>query len=78
MGQYGRNRRSFGQLVPAVAGVLIAGFVLYYNVWPVPAAPYRFFPYLVVGWLVAGLVLTVVIPGFAAKVDDGLERVAEG
>jgi amino acid transporter len=72
------GRRSLGQLVPAVAGVLIAGFVLYYNVWPVPPAPYRFFPYLVLGWLVAGLVLTAVIPRFVAKVDDGLERVAEG
>jgi amino acid transporter len=72
------GRRSVGQLVPAVAGVLIAGFVLYYNVWPVPPAPYQFFPYLVLGWLVAGLVLTVVTPGFTAKVDDGLERVAGG
>jgi amino acid transporter len=72
------GRRSLGQLVPPAAGVLIAGFVLYHNVWPVPPAPYEFFPYLVLGWLVAGLVLTVVISGFAAKVDDGLERVAAG
>ena len=72
------GRRSLGQLVPAVAGVLIAGFVLYYNVWPVPPAPYEFFPYVVLGWLVAGLVLTVVTAGFTAKVDDGLERAAEG
>ena len=72
------GRRSVGQLVPAVAGVLIAGYVLYYNLWPAPPAPYEFFPYLVLGWLVAGLVLTVVTPGFTAKVDDGLERVAAG
>jgi amino acid transporter len=71
------GRRSLGQLVPAVAGVLIAGFVLYYNVWPVPPAPYQFFPYLVLGWLVAGLVLTVVTAGFTAKVDEGLERAVE-
>jgi amino acid transporter len=72
------GRRSLGQLVPALAGVLIAGFVLYYNVWPVPPAPYEFFPYVVLGWLVAGLVLTVVTAGFTAKVDAGLERAAEG
>jgi amino acid transporter len=72
------GRRSLGQLVPAVAGVLIAGFVLYYNVWPVPPAPYKFFPYLVLAWLAAGLVLTVVTAGFTAKVDDGLERAAQG
>lgn len=58
-------------------GVLIAGFVLYHNVWPVPPVPYEYFPYLVVGWLAAGLIVTAVIPGFAMKVDDGLERVAE-
>jgi hypothetical protein len=34
--------------------------------------------YVTLGWLIAGLVLTVVIPRFVAKVDDGLERVAEG
>jgi hypothetical protein len=72
------GRRSLGQLVPPVAGVLIAGFVLYHNVWPVPPAPYEFFPYVVLGWLVAGLVVTIVIPSFDAKVDDGLERVAAG
>jgi hypothetical protein len=57
--------------------VFIAGFVLYHNVWPVPAAPYEFFPYLVAGWLAAGLIATAVIPGFSAKVDVGLERAAE-
>jgi hypothetical protein len=55
--------------------VLITGFVLFHNVWPVPPTPYEFFPGLVLGWLLAGLVLTMVIPGFAGKVDDGLERV---
>ena len=57
--------------------MLIAGFVLYHNVWPVPPAPYEYFPYLVAGWLVAGLIVTAVIPGFAMKAGDGLERAAE-
>ena len=71
------GERSWWQVVAPAAGVLIAGFVLYHNVWPVPPAPYEYFPYLVVGWLVAGLIVTAVIPGFAIKVDDGLERAAE-
>ena len=71
------GRRSAGQVVVPAAGVLIAGFVLYHNVWPVPPAPYDVLPYLVLGWLAAGLVITAVIPGFSAKVDDGLARVAE-
>jgi amino acid transporter len=69
--------RSPGQVVAPAAGVLVAGFVLYHNVWPVPPALYEFFPYLVLGWLLAGLVITAVIPRFSAKGEDGLERVAE-
>ncbi len=70
------GRRSLRQVVAPAGGVLIAGYVLYHNVWPVPAAPYEFFPYLVLGWLLAGLIATAVIPGFSKKVDVGLERVA--
>jgi amino acid transporter len=71
------GRRSLWQVLAPAGGVLIAGFVLYHNVWPVPSPPYQYFPYLVVGWLAAGLAITVVIPGFSRKVDDGLEYVAE-
>jgi amino acid transporter len=70
------GRRSLGQLAAPAAGVLIAGFVLYYSVWPVPPAPYEFFPYLVLGWLLTGLLVTALIKGFSARVGDGLERVA--
>jgi len=71
------GRRSAGQIAVPAAGVLVAGFVLYHNIWPVPPAPYEFFPWLVLAWLAAGLVITAVIPRFSAKVADGLERVAE-
>src|SRR5499433_1371673 len=71
------GRRSLWQVVPPAGGVFIAGFVLYHNVWPVPPPPYEYFPYLVLGWLAAGLVVTVAVPGFSRRVDDGLERVAE-
>jgi amino acid transporter len=66
------GRRSPWQVLPPAAGVLVAGFVLYHNVWPVPPAPYAYFPYLVLGWLAAGLALTVAIPGFSRKVGRGL------
>ena len=71
------GRRSLRQVVAPACGVLIAGYVLYHNVWPIPAAPYGFFPYLVLGWLLAGLIATAVIPGFSRKVDVGLERAAD-
>jgi amino acid transporter len=71
------GRRSLWHVLAPAGGVLIASFVLYHNVWPVPPPPYRYFPYLVLGWLAAGLVITAVVPGFSAKVGTGLERVAE-
>ena len=68
--------RSPWQVLAPAGGVLIAGFVLYHNVWPVPPPPYEYFPYLVLGWLLAGLVITAVVPGFSGRVSGGLRRVA--
>jgi amino acid transporter len=71
------GQRSPWQILAPAGGVLIAGFVLYHNVWPVPPSPYEFFPYLVLGWLAAGLMITAVVPGFSRKVGNGLEHMAE-
>jgi amino acid transporter len=71
------GRRSPWRVLAPAGGVLIAGFVLYHNVWPVPPPPYEYFPYVVAGWLAAGLIITAVVPGFSGKVSDGLERVAQ-
>jgi len=35
-----------------VAGMAVAGYVLYHNVWPVPDFPFDVFPYVVAAWLV--------------------------
>ncbi len=48
-----RGRREV--LLPA-AGIAVAGYVLYHNLWPVPAAPYDVFPYVVAAWLAAGVI----------------------
>jgi amino acid transporter len=71
------GQRSPWQVLAPAVGVLTAGFVLYYQLWPVPPPPYEFFPYLVLGWLAAGLVITILVPRFSAKVGQGLEHVAE-
>jgi amino acid transporter len=47
-------RGARAELVLPVAGIAVAGYVLYHNVWPVPDAPYSAFPYVVAGWLVFG------------------------
>lgn len=48
-------------IIPFVAIVLI-GYAFYANVWPIPAAPGRYFPYIVLLWLVVGLILTFTRP----------------
>lgn len=70
------ERRSMRAAILAVVGSGIAAYVLYRNVWPVPAAPYRYFPYGVLGWLLFGLLITVVRPGFVAAAARGLARSA--
>jgi amino acid transporter len=72
------GRRSPRQLVLPAAGVIIAGIVLYYNVWPVPAAPYKFFPYLVLGWLAVGLVIAGRVHGPGSPLPHGTRRRAFG
>ena len=50
-------RGARAELALPVAGIAVAGYVLYHNVWPVPDAPYSAFPYVVAGWLVVGVAL---------------------
>ena len=70
------GRRSTKEATLAFLGCAIATYVLYSNVWPVPPAPYRYFPYGVLGWLLVGLLVTFVRPGFVATAARGLERTA--
>ena len=52
-------RGSPRDVVLPLIGVLVAGYVLYHNLWPVPEWPYRLLPYLELGWLTAGVVVVV-------------------
>jgi amino acid transporter len=64
--------------VPVVA-IILLGYALYVNVWPVPPAPIRYFPYIVAVWIVLGIVIAIALPGLSAKIgrsfaEDGLEE----
>src|SRR3954462_11407539 len=48
-------RRGWELMLPA-AGIAVAGYVLYHNLWPVPASPYDVFPYVVAAWLAVGAI----------------------
>lgn len=65
---FGRIGRWKGlQFVEPVVAIVLMGYTLYSNVFPVPAAPYNDFPYVVLAWIVLGVVLTVTSPSAAAR-----------
>jgi hypothetical protein len=55
----------------------VAGYVLYRNVWPLPPAPYRWFPFVVLGWLAFAALATAVFPRLPERVSAGLARVGD-
>jgi len=57
-------------LLPVV-GSGVAGYVLYRNVWPPAPAPYRWFPVVVLGWLVGAALLTVTVPRMSSRLRTG-------
>lgn len=54
-------------LIP-VAAIVILGYTLYSNVYPVPPAPFQYFPYIVLAWIVIGVVIVLAVPGLSAKI----------
>jgi hypothetical protein len=70
-------RRSIWESALPIAGTAVAAFVLYHNVWPVPAPPYRYLPYVALSWLAVGVLLSTV-PGILAGVQRGLARRERG
>ena len=47
------------EMVLPLAGLVVACYVLYHNIWPVPASPFNVFPYVVGVWLVLGVLLSL-------------------
>jgi amino acid transporter len=54
-----RRARPAEALLP-VAGIAVAAYVLYRNVWPVPDHPFNLFPYFVAGWIAIGVAWSLV------------------
>jgi len=58
-------------LVPVLA-VLALGYTLYSNVYPIPSAPYNYFPYVVISWIVIGVAIVVFSPQLAKNIAKRL------
>jgi amino acid transporter len=54
-------------LIP-IAAIVMLGYTLYSNVYPVPPAPAQFFPYIVAAWIVIGIAIVFAVPGLSAKI----------
>jgi amino acid transporter len=50
------------QFVVPVVAIILLGYALYGNVYPVPPLPAAFFPYIVLAWIVVGVVVSLLFP----------------
>jgi amino acid transporter len=61
-------------VVPLIAMVLLA-YALYANVYPIPAAPYNYFPYVVIAWVIAGVAIVLLNPALVTRIGKALTEV---
>jgi amino acid transporter len=55
-------------------GIVILGYVLYRNIWPVPAVPFNYIAYLTGAWLALGAAIVLLAPGLARSIGANLMR----
>ena len=55
---FGKNKIWTWQLVIPIIALLVLGFTFYSNIYPIPAFPNNLFPYIVLGWIVIGNIIT--------------------
>jgi amino acid transporter len=61
-------------LIPLIAIGLLA-YALWSNVYPIPAAPYNYFPYAVLAWVIAGVVIVLVSPAMVTRIGKALSEI---
>jgi amino acid transporter len=54
-------------IIPVLA-ILVLGYTLYSNLYPIPPAPYNIFPYVALAWLVIGLVIVFASPALVRRI----------
>jgi amino acid transporter len=64
-----RHLWSWQWIIP-VAAILILGYTLYSNLWPIPQPPANLFPYVALAWLLIGLIVTLVSPALVKRIGD--------
>jgi len=59
------------QVVIPILAIITLGYTIYKN-WYGTEAPYSYFPYFVITWLLIGLLIVVAVPGLAGRVRSRL------
>lgn len=70
---FGRRRmwNAATYIIPILA-ILALAYTLYSNVYPVPAAPYNEFPYMVIAWIVIGVLFVLFSPQLTRNIAKRL------
>jgi amino acid transporter len=61
-------------VIPIIAIGLLA-YALWSNVYPIPAAPYNYFPYGVLAWVLIGVVIVVASPALVTRLGKALTEI---
>ncbi|MBV9230807.1 MAG: APC family permease [Chloroflexi bacterium] len=58
------------QWIVPVAAILVLGYTLYSNLYPVPAPPNNLLPYVALVWLLIGLIIVLVSPALVRRIGE--------
>jgi hypothetical protein len=61
--------RRWGRIVVPAIGLLVLGWVLYGNIYPIPAAPVRYFPYIALVYFLIAMGFSVAYRRAIAAAD---------
>lgn len=62
------------QVAIPVAAIVLLGYTLWSNVYPIPSAPYNAFPYLVFAWILAGAAIVWASPKLVSRIGEAFTR----
>jgi amino acid transporter len=64
---FGKRKLWTWQLILPVIAIILLGYLFYSNVYPVPASPFNLLPYIVIAWVVLGVIVSFVCGGASGK-----------
>ncbi len=51
-----------------ILAIIMLGYTLWSNIWPIPAPPMNYFPYGVIAWIIIGIVLVFTCPNLVHNI----------